>query len=84
MCGWQGSATGGHFGARTNGSLAPVATLQACPRGLNAMALSEDGTRIATAGRDGIVRVHDMGNGGLLTGFRVSNAAAFMLTRCPT
>ncbi|BDA42613.1 probable catabolite repression protein creC [Coccomyxa sp. Obi] len=61
---------GGHFNAKTNGNLAPVSTLIACQKGLNAMALSPDGSRIATAGRDGVVRVHDLGNGALLTGFR--------------
>lgn len=71
---FQGSVSGtggGHFNAKTNGNLAPVATLIASPKGLNAMALSPDGSRIATAGRDGVVRVHDLGNGALLTGFRV-------------
>ncbi|EIE24697.1 WD40 repeat-like protein [Coccomyxa subellipsoidea C-169] len=64
------SGTGGHFSARTNGNLAPVSTLNACQKGLNAMALSPDGSRIATAGRDSVVRVHDLGTGALLTGFR--------------
>ncbi len=61
----------GHYSAKNGGSAAPVSSLTACSRGLNAMALSPDGTRVATAGRDGVVRVHDLVTGALLTGFRV-------------
>jgi hypothetical protein len=49
----------------------PISSLNACSRGLNAMAISPDGSRVATAGRDGVLRVHDLVTGALLTGFRV-------------
>jgi WD40 repeat protein len=65
--GGSGSSGGSHGGAR-----APLQTLAICDRGLNAAALSPDGSRLATCARDGVVRVHDLASGMLLTGYRVS------------
>ena len=74
----QGAAAAGgaegRFVARAgsgNGQRAPASSLVACAQGLNDAALSPDGGRLASAGRDGVVRVHDLASGALLTGFRV-------------
>ena len=64
-----GSGGSGHGGG--NGARAPLQSLAICDRGLNAMALSPDGLKAATAARDGVVRVHDLASGTLLTGWRV-------------
>lgn len=72
--GCQGSlqnSDGSYSQKSNNGSASAVSSLNACSKGVNAMALSPDGTRVATAGRDGVLRVHDLVTGTLLTGFRV-------------
>ena len=54
-----------------NGGVMPAAVFDISRKGLNALAVSPDGTRLATAARDGTVRIHDLTNGALLAGFRV-------------
>ncbi len=58
------------FGS-SNGGAMPSAAFDISRRGLNALAVSPDGTRLATAARDGIVRIHELTTGALLSGFRV-------------
>lgn len=55
----------------SNGSALPSAVFDISRRGLSALAVSPDGTRLATAARDGIVRIHELSTGALLSGFRV-------------
>lgn len=50
----------------------PAAVFDISRKGLNALAVSPDGTRLATAARDGVVRIHELTTGALLSGFRVS------------
>ena len=49
----------------------PMSIFDISRKGLNALAVSPDGTRLATAARDGVVRIHDLTNGALLASFRV-------------
>ena len=49
----------------------PSAVFDISRKGLNALAVAPDGTRLATAARDGIVRIHELTTGALLSGFRV-------------
>ena len=55
----------------SNGGVMPSAVFDISRRGLNALAVSPDGTRLATAARDGVVRIHELTTGALLSGFRV-------------
>ena len=55
----------------SHGGAMPSAVFEISRRGLNALAVSPDGTRLATAARDGIVRIHELTTGALLSGFRV-------------
>jgi len=57
-----------------NRGVMPAAVFDITRKGLNALAVSPDGTRLATAARDGTVRIHDLTNGALLAGFRVCSA----------
>lgn len=59
----------------SSGGAMPSAVFDISRRGLNALAVSPDGTRLATAARDGIVRIHDLTSGALLSGFRVRLAS---------
>ncbi|KAK9819570.1 hypothetical protein WJX81_001337 [Elliptochloris bilobata] len=61
----------GRFSAK-NGATgrAPVLAIHAASRGITALAVSPDGMRVATAGRDGVLRVHDLASGALITGFK--------------
>ena len=56
-----------------NGALgrAPALAIHAASRGITALAIAPDGMRVATAGRDGVLRVHDLASGALITGFKV-------------
>ena len=55
----------------SNGGTMPAAVFDISRKGLNALAVSPDGTRLATAARDGVVRIHELTTGALLSGFRV-------------
>ena len=61
----------------SNGGALPSAVFDISRRGLNALAVSPDGTRLATAARDGIVRIHELSTGALLSGFRVRLSFSF-------
>lgn len=49
----------------------PAAAYEVSRKGLNAFAVSPDGSRLATAARDGTVRIHELTSGAMLAGFRV-------------
>ena len=69
--GAQAPASGeGRLSAK-NGALgrAPALAIHAASRGITALAVAPDGMRVATAGRDGVLRVHDLATGALITGF---------------
>ena len=66
----SGSSSGGRM---------PMAVFDISRKGLNALAVSPDGTRLATAARDGVVRIHDLTNGALLASFRVRARHALVL-----
>ena len=53
----------------------PAAVFEASRKGLNALAVSPDGSMLATATRDGCVRIHDLTTGAVLTAFRVHSSA---------
>ena len=57
----------------------PMSVFDISRKGLNALAVSPDGTRLATAARDGVVRIHDLTNGALLASFRVRARHALAL-----
>jgi WD40 repeat protein len=57
----------------------PMSVFDISRKGLNALAVAPDGTRLATAARDGVVRIHDLTNGALLASFRVRARHALVL-----
>ena len=57
----------------------PMSVFDISRKGLNALAVAPDGTRLATAARDGVVRIHDLTNGALLAIFRVRGRHALVL-----
>jgi WD40 repeat protein len=57
----------------------PMSIFDISRKGLNGLAVSPDGTRLATAARDGVVRIHDLTNGALVATFRVRIPRALVL-----
>ena len=57
----------------------PMSVFDISRKGLNALAVAPDGTRLATAARDGVVRIHDLTNGASLASFRVRARHALLL-----
>ena len=53
----------------------PAAVFEVSRKGLNALAVSPDGSMLATAARDGCVRIHDLTTGAVLAAFRVNSSA---------
>lgn len=53
----------------------PSLAIQACQGGLTSMAVSPDGTKIATTSKEGILYVHDLNTGALITGFKVQHTS---------
>ena len=51
----------------------PAAVFDVSRKGLNALAVSPDGSMLATAARDGCVRIHDLTTSVMLAAFRVRN-----------
>lgn len=63
---------GGNGGGSNSGPSGMPSTSISCNgQAINALALSPDGTKVATAARDGIMRVHELSTGILLMGFKV-------------
>ena len=74
---------GGGSAAEVNGKgkaagRPPIMTIRGTPRGLTSMAISHDGGKVAITGRDGILRIHDLSSGILLTGFKVRTYLEYM------
>ncbi len=66
------AASEGRFSAKNGAaSRSPALAFLAAKRGMTALAVAPDGTRVANAGRDGVLRVHDLTTGALITGFKV-------------
>lgn len=66
------AASEGRFSAKNGAaSRSPALAFLAAKRGMTALAVAPDGTRVASAGRDGVLRVHDLTSGALMTGFKV-------------
>ena len=59
------------LGSKTSKSASPVSTFTVNGGGINDMALSPDGTRLAVACHDGALRVLDMATGTVVGGFQV-------------
>lgn len=61
---------------------APALTIHAAKRGISGLAVSPDGMRVASAGRDGVLRVHDLATGALVTGFKARCSLISGAARC--
>ena len=68
----QGTANGND--ASPKGKAAgrmPILTIGTSARGVTSMAVSPDGMKVASTGKDGVLRIHELRTGVLLMGFKV-------------
>ena len=68
----------GDPGSGSSGRM-PAAVLDVSRKGMNALAVSPDGSMLATAARDGCVRIHDLTTSAMLAAFRVQSPTAVLL-----
>lgn len=54
-----------------NSAPKPALTINVCSAGLTSMAVSPDGTKIASTSKAGVLYVHNLSTGILITGFKV-------------